>query len=98
MNESRSLVDKLREIQSDCRYEREGALNTFHCYDVTGGYFDQCVEQAEQLEQRYEQIVEVARKMYAALHINEHCSMEFIRDKGDCEQFRNQLEKLGVEV
>lgn len=49
-------------------------------------------------EQRYQQLAGVAREMYAALHINEHCSMEFIRDKGDCEQFRNQLEKLGVEV
>lgn len=50
------------------------------------------------LEQRYQQLAEVAREMYAALHINEHCSMEFIRDKGDCEQFRNQLEELGVEL
>lgn len=49
-------------------------------------------------EERYQQLAEVARGMYAALHINEHCSMEFIRDKGDCEQFRKQLEELGVEL
>lgn len=49
-------------------------------------------------EQRYQLLEEVARDMYAALHINEHCSMEFIRDNGDCEHFRERLEELGVEL
>lgn len=50
------------------------------------------------LEQRFEQLEQVAREMYAALHINEHCSMEFIRGKGDCEWFKQKLEELGVSV
>ena len=48
--------------------------------------------------QRYHQLSEVAREMYAALHINEHCSMEFICDNGDCEHFKERLEELGVEL
>lgn len=43
-------------------------------------------------------LADVARDMYAALHVNEHCSMEFIADKGDCETFRARLEALGVSV
>ncbi len=34
--------------------------------------------------------------MYAALHLNERCSLEFIADEGDCETFRARLEALGV--
>lgn len=41
---------------------------------------------------------QVARDMYAALHVNESCSLEFIADKGDCETFRARLEALGVSV
>lgn len=48
--------------------------------------------------ERYERLAQVAREMYAALHINEHCSMEFIPDRGDCGSFRDQLEALGVSV
>lgn len=50
------------------------------------------------LEQRCQQLEHVARDMYAALHVNEHCSLEFIADKGDCETFRARLEALGVSV
>lgn len=50
------------------------------------------------LEQRCQQLEQLARDMYAALHLNEHCSMEFIADKGDCETFRARLEALGVSV
>ena len=49
-------------------------------------------------EQRCQQLEQVARDMYAALHVNEHCSLEFIADKGDCETFRARLEALGGSV
>ena len=49
------------------------------------------VERCQQLEQ-------VARDMYAALHLNESCSLEFIADNGDCEAVRARLEALGVSV
>lgn len=107
MVKSRSLVDKLRGIQSDCRYERKGALNTFHCYNVTGDYFDRCVEQAEQLEQRYQQLAGVARDLYKAVEpMHESCSEDTCLDLIDkgwpsdacLYDFRNQLEELGVEL
>lgn len=49
-------------------------------------------------EQRLQQLEQLARDMYAALQLNEHCSMEFIADKGDCETFRARLEALGVSL
>lgn len=108
MSESRSLVDNLRAIQIDCRYEREGALNTFHCYDVTGGYFDRCVEQAEHLEQRYQQLAEVARDMLKFLKNIEREYPRLLdpnRKPGGqilypmpSDKYANQLEELGVEV
>lgn len=90
-----SLADNLHAIQSDCRYERETPLNTFHCYDVTGGYFDRCVKQAEQLEQRYEQLAEVARELYKRTLVaygGEDVSIVEIDD------YRKRLEELGVEL
>lgn len=55
-------------------------------------------EEPLDLKQRFEKLEQVARELYAALHINEHCSMEFIRDKGDCDYFMEKLEDLGVSV
>lgn len=104
MSESRSLVDNLRGIQSSCRYERGGALNTFHCYDVTGDYFDWCVEQAEQLEQRYQQLEQVARDMFLCISdpetFIERSKNKYVRDGYYrwTKVFREQLEELGVEV
>ena len=90
-----SLADNLHAIQSDCRYERETPLNTFHCYDVTGGYFDRCVKQAEQLEQRYKQLAEVARKMLK--HLCSVCDGGDVYNE-DIADYREGLEELGVEV
>lgn len=96
MGESSSLIDALHRIQSTCRYEQKLPYYTFHCYDVAGNYFDNCVEQAEQLEQRYQQLTEVARDMFNRAY-------EFNRD-GSCfggiyiADFREKLEELGVEV
>lgn len=95
MTESRSLFNNLHAIQSDCRYERGGALNTFHCYDVTGDYFDWCVEQAEQLEQRYQQLAEVARKMLK--HLCSVCDGGDVYNE-DIADYREGLEELGVEL
>lgn len=50
------------------------------------------------LEQRCQRLEQLARDMYAALHVNEHCSLEFIADNGDCETFRARLEALGVSL
>lgn len=81
---------------SDCGYTYdpgyesgiESLINDIHKLQVENGV----------LAQRYQQLEQVVRKMYAALHINEHCSIEFIRDEGDCGMFRTMLEELGVSV
>ena len=55
-------------------------------------------KEPDTVDQRCQQLEQVARDMYAALHVNEHCSLEFIADNGDCEAFRARLEALGVSV
>lgn len=91
-----SLADNLHAIQSDCRYERETPLNTFHCYDVTGGYFDRCVKQAEQLEQRYQQLAEVAKFLYQlSSDLFKSCGRE---NSFHLQLAKTQLEELGVEL
>lgn len=55
-------------------------------------------KEPDTVEQRCQQLEQVARDMYAALHVNECCSLEFIADNGDCEAFRARLEELGVSV
>lgn len=52
----------------------------------------------DELKQRYRKLEQIAKDIYAALHINEHCSIEFIADCGDCDNFRDQLKELGVEL
>lgn len=101
-----SLTREFRNIQDHCRYEREGSVaGSFHCYDVTGSCFDRWVDEVEGLEQRYQQLEQVARDMWNFFRlISDDLGFEasfthdVTKESWSLEVFRNRLEVLGVSL
>lgn len=99
-----TLVEELHIVQQNCRYERKSSdTESFHCYDITGDFFDlRIVKQAEEFEQHYQQLEQVAKGLFRSIILTKNqldgkvLYVEF--DTERINYFREQLEKLGVYI